>query len=133
MGPEELALLEESGWTRWPARLPEQPVFYPVLNRDYAIRIARDWNVRHSGAGYVTEFDVRAHYLDRFEVHQVGGRTILEYWIPAERLEEFNRNVVGEIRVVDRFLADGTASWLAVSGEVLGVGPQRLAGSPLAE
>ncbi len=37
VGPEELALLEESGWTRWPPRLPEQPIFYPVLNRDYAI------------------------------------------------------------------------------------------------
>lgn len=58
VGPEEPALLEESGWVRWPPRLPERPIFYPVLNRDYAIRIARDWNVKHSGAGYVTEFDV---------------------------------------------------------------------------
>ena len=110
VGPDGLTLLKESGWTRWPARLPEQPIFYPVLNRDYAIRIARDWNVRHSGAGYVTEFDVRADYLDQFEVHQVGGRTILEYWIPAEGLDESNRNVVGEMRSVDRFLAEGTAS-----------------------
>jgi Immunity protein 8 len=33
-GPEELALVEASGWTAWPRRLPEQPIFYPVLNED---------------------------------------------------------------------------------------------------
>src|SRR5216683_848698 len=31
-----------------------QPIFYPVLNQDYAVKIVRDWNVRRSGAGYVT-------------------------------------------------------------------------------
>jgi len=25
--------------------LPDQPIFYPVLNEDYATRIAREWNV----------------------------------------------------------------------------------------
>src|SRR5882757_10241563 len=99
-GPEELALVEESGWRAWPARLPDQPIFYPVLNEDYAVRIARDWNVPHSGVGYVTRFQVRTEFLDRHEVHQVGGQTILEYWIPAEELTEFNDNLVGEIEVV---------------------------------
>jgi hypothetical protein len=102
-GPEELALVEASGWTAWPPRLPEQPIFYPVLNEDYATRIARDWNVKASGAGYVTRFDVNKAYLDRFDVHQVGGQTILEYWIPAEDLEEFNANIVGLIEVVATF------------------------------
>jgi hypothetical protein len=31
-GPEELALVEASGWREWPPRLPGQPIFYPVLN-----------------------------------------------------------------------------------------------------
>ena len=35
-GPEELALVEASGWREWPPRLPGQPIFYPVLNEDYA-------------------------------------------------------------------------------------------------
>ena len=104
-GPQELALVEASGWRAWPPRLPDQPIFYPVLNRDYAVRIASDWNVKASGAGYVTQFDVRRDYLDGFEVHQVGGATILEYWIPAKELETFNDNIVGVIRVVDEFLA----------------------------
>jgi len=102
-GPAELDLLRDNGWKRWPPRLPDQPIFYPVLNEDYAIRIARDWNVPASGEGYVTRFDVRREYLDQYEVHQVGGRTILEYWIPADRLEEFNDNIVGLIQVVHTF------------------------------
>jgi hypothetical protein len=102
-GPQELALVEASGWRRWPPRLPEQPIFYPVLNEEYATMIARDWNVEHSGAGYVTRFAVRRDFLDRYEVHQVGGRTILEYWIPAEDLGEFNDNIVGTIDVVAEY------------------------------
>jgi hypothetical protein len=102
-GPQELALVEASGWRRWPPRLPDQPIFYPVLNEDYAIRIARDWNVKASGVGYVTRFAVRREYLEQYEVQQVGGQTILEYWIPAERLEDFNDNIVGTIEVVHTF------------------------------
>jgi hypothetical protein len=37
----------------------------------------------------VTEFDVDTDYLDGFEVHQVDGRTIREYWMRAEALDEF--------------------------------------------
>lgn len=48
-GPSELDLVRRSGWRRWPPRLPDQPIFYPVLTEDYAIRIARDWNAPHSG------------------------------------------------------------------------------------
>ena len=62
-GPEELVLVEASGWRRWPARLPEQPIFYPVLNEEYATKIARDWNVAHSGVGYVTRFRVHKEPL----------------------------------------------------------------------
>jgi hypothetical protein len=105
-GPEELALIEASGWREWPPRLPDQPIFYPVLNRDYATRIARDWNVKHNGSGYVTRFDVRRDFLDRYQVRQAGGRTILEYWIPAEDLPQFNANIVGLIEVVEEFHAD---------------------------
>ncbi|GLY14721.1 hypothetical protein Kisp01_17360 [Kineosporia sp. NBRC 101677] len=102
-GPEELELVRASGWLRWPPRLPEQPIFYPVLNEDYAVRIARDWNVPASGSGHVTRFAVRKVYLDQYPVHQVGGRSILEYWIPAERLEEFNDNIVGTIDLIRSF------------------------------
>ncbi|WP_460697309.1 ADP-ribosylation/crystallin J1 [Nocardia thraciensis] len=102
-GPEELDLVAASGWREWPLRLPSQPIFYPVLNEEYAIMIARDWNVPASGAGFVTSFNIETAFLDRYEIHQVGGRNILEYWIPAEDLPEFNGHIVGKIEVVHRF------------------------------
>jgi hypothetical protein len=74
-----------------------------VLNEEYATRIARDWNVRQSGAGYVTRFEVRRSFLDNYEVHQVGGQTILEYWIPAEDLGALNASIVGTIKVIAEF------------------------------
>jgi hypothetical protein len=86
-----------SGWRCWPPRLPDQPIFYPVLNRWYATKIAREWNVPSRGVGYVTRFEVTRSYLERYEVHQVGGRDVLEYWIPAAELDEFNRHIVGTI------------------------------------
>ncbi|MFJ7778979.1 hypothetical protein [Streptomyces yangpuensis] len=102
-GPKELALVRELGWRAWPPRLPEQPIFYPVLNEDYAVRIARDWNVKHSGAGFVTRFEVESEFLSRYPVQQAGGRTILELWVPAEELAEFNSHIVGPIRVTHEF------------------------------
>jgi hypothetical protein len=59
VGPQELELIRRSGMREFPPRLPEQPIFYPVLSEEYAIKIARDWNVPASGRGYVTRFRVR--------------------------------------------------------------------------
>ena len=105
VGGKELALISESGYTRFPPRLPEQPIFYPVLDEGYATQIARDWNARHNpdGVGYVTRFRVRTDFLRRYEVRVVGGSEHREYWIPAEELEEFNQNIVGEIEVVAEY------------------------------
>ena len=103
VGPEELALIAASKWREFPPRLPEQPIFYPVTNEAYAIRIARDWNVKASGAGFVTKFDVDAEYLSRFQMQRVGGMLHTEYWIPADDLPEFNRHIVGTIVVTAEF------------------------------
>src|SRR5580658_5987057 len=107
VGPKELALIKGSGWREFPPRLPEQPIFYPVTNEGYAGQIASTWNVKESGTGYVTRFTVRADYLAQYRVEQVGAAEHKEYWIPAERLPEFNRNIVGTIEVVARFPASG--------------------------
>jgi K+ transporter len=109
VGPTELRLIRESGWKGFPPRLPEQPIFYPVTNARYAAQIARDWNVRESGAGYVTRFAVRANYLSNFAIQKVGASEHTEYWIPAEELVLFNENIVGLIEVIQEFGASPTS------------------------
>jgi hypothetical protein len=103
VGPDELSLIARSGMKEFPPRLPEQPIFYPVTTFDYAVKIARDWNVPASGSGFVTEFDVSADYLGNYPIEQAGGREHEEYWIPAEDLPKFNRAIIGHIRVVKSF------------------------------
>ncbi len=103
VGPVELELIRASDWRRFPPRLPGQPIFYPVVQEEYAAKIARDWNVPESGAGYVTRFNVEASYLRRFEVQHAGGRDYAEYWIPAEELEAFNDHIDGRIDVIAEF------------------------------
>jgi hypothetical protein len=102
-GPRELELIRKSGMRAFPPRLPEQPIFYPVLSEEYAVKIARDWNVPASGSGYVTRFDVRRNFLDNYSVQRAGGSAHLEYWIPAEEMNAFNEAIVGEIEVVAEF------------------------------
>ena len=103
VGPEELALIKQTGMKAFPPRLPEQPIFYPVTTEAYAVKIARDWNVKASGVGYVTSFEVDTAYLSRYEVQEAGGREHLEYWIPAEDLPEFNAAISGQIAVTREF------------------------------
>jgi hypothetical protein len=100
VGPAELALIRAAKMRAFPPRLPEQPIFYPVLTEDYAVKIARDWNVKASGAGYVTRFQVLRSFLDRYAVQDAGGRAHQEYWIPAEDLSAFNDAIVGAIEVI---------------------------------
>lgn len=108
VGPKELALIEASGFRAFPPRLPEQPIFYPVMNRAYAAQIASTWNVRDSGAGFVTRFRIRADYLAKFAVQTVGAAVHAELWVPAEELPEFNANLVGPIEVIETYPADAT-------------------------
>jgi hypothetical protein len=106
IGPRELARIRELDWRAFPPRLPSQPIFYPVMNEPYARQIARDWNATKAETGYqgfVTKFRVRAAYARRFPVQTVGGRQHQELWVPAEELDEFNANIVGEIEVVVTF------------------------------
>lgn len=107
VGEKELRLIRESGCREFPPRLPEQPIFYPVLNEEYATQIARDWNTKFNAerSGYVTRFQVRAEFLERYERRTVGGSIHQELWIPAEELPLLNRNIVGLIEVIAEFHA----------------------------
>lgn len=106
VGQAELDLIVASGFRAFPPRLRHQPIFYPVLNEDYAAQIARDWNTKDAASGftgYVTRFRVRAAFLRPYPVQTAGGRQHQAYWIPAEELAAFNEQIVGQIEVIATF------------------------------
>jgi len=104
VGLKELELIAQSDFAAFPPRLPIQPIFYPVLNLEYATQIAREWNTRDpvSGfIGFVTKFEIDDIYAAKFEVQIVGSSQVhQELWVPAEELTEFNGHIIGKIQVV---------------------------------
>ena len=104
VGSAEMALIEATGFSAFPPRLVDQPIFYPVTNEEYAIQIARGWNTKVGDKlGFVTRFKVSADFLAKYERKIVGGQTHEEYWIPAEELEEFNHHLIGLIEAIAQF------------------------------
>ena len=100
---KELDLIEQSGWKKFLPRLVEQPIFYPVMNLEYARQISVEWNVPAYGSGYVTRFEVESNYLQQFNVENVGDRHHNELWVPAKELEAFNHHIVGLIEVIESY------------------------------
>jgi hypothetical protein len=106
VGQKELDLIRDSGFKAFPPRLSHQTIFYPVLTEQYAIQIARDWNTNDAASGfvgYVTRFRIAVDFLAAYPVQTVGSAEALEYWIPAEELDEFNDQIIGRIEVVHEF------------------------------
>ena len=101
VGEHEFALIEASGFQAFPKRLPEQPIFYPVVNLEYARYITSNWN---KPIGYVTAFEINDEYISRFEIHTVGSHIHQEYWIPADELDEFNQNIIGNISIIEKYV-----------------------------
>lgn len=104
IGPEEFELVKKHGFTRWPPRKPDQPIFYPVTNEEYAVEITRRWNVKQYGVGYVTRFHVTEKFIQGYEVHTVGAAHHTEWWIPAEDLDELNTHMVGNIEIIGKYV-----------------------------
>ena len=108
VGTKELELIQESDNQKFPPRLPEQPIFYPVLNEKYASEIASGWNVKYNEdhKGYVTKFEIDDQYYEQFEIHTVGDSYHQELWVPAEELEIFNQHIIGKIQVIHEYSED---------------------------
>ena len=103
VGQAEYDLIAQSGFTAYPPRLPEQPIFYPVLNERYAREIAEKWNKRYADSqytGFVTTFEIDDAYISQFLVQTVGASYHQELWIPAEELENFNHHIIGTISLL---------------------------------
>lgn len=109
VGQKEHDLIRDADYRAFPPRLSWQPIFYPVLDYDYACKIAAEWNTQddeNGNVGYVTAFDIPEDYFETFEVQNVGGMNHNELWVPAAELESFNRMIAGEIRVVKAFYGE---------------------------
>ncbi len=109
VGLEEMILILEAEPHAFPPRKPEQPFFYPVLNEAYAHQIAQDWNTKDKASGYagfVTQFDVDASYLEQFETKTVGESHHQELWVPAEKLAEFNSHIKGNITMIAAYYGE---------------------------
>jgi hypothetical protein len=104
-GPKEIEMVKASGFRRWPPRLPDQPIIYPVTNEEYATQIAREWNVPASRSGYVTRFLIKASFMSRYPIQKVGGENHTEWWIPAQDLEALNDNIIGFIEIIREYHA----------------------------
>ena len=106
VGQREYELIAETGFRRFPKRLPEQPYFYPVTNEQYAVQIARDWNTKDEASGftgYVLRFEVPTEFLRKYPVRTVGSSNHQEYWIPAEELDSFNEQIYEIIKPIACF------------------------------
>jgi hypothetical protein len=109
VGLKELILILDAGAKAFPPRLMWQPVFYPVLNQEYAIDIITKWNLEDENSGYsgfVMRFEVHSTFLAQYEVQTVGALIHQELWIPSEDLEEMNQNIQGEISMTKAFYGD---------------------------
>lgn len=107
VGEKEMMLIIAGHYRKFPARLEWQPIFYPVLDEDYASEIAEKWNTRDEAGnylGFVTRFEVLKDETNKYQVQNVGARNHNELWVPSEELEAFNQAIVGSIEVVKVFI-----------------------------
>lgn len=95
----ELNLIRLSNYEKFPPRLDQQPIFYPVQNLKYALELSQ-WNMHAYGSGYITRFKIKKDFISNFDLKCVGKDYHLEYWIPSEKLDEFNSNIVGKIELI---------------------------------
>ncbi|TYA78609.1 ADP-ribosylation/crystallin J1 [Seonamhaeicola marinus] len=123
IGEKELILIAESGFKTFPPRLEWQPIFYPVLNEQYACEIASQWNTKDEFGnylGFVTAFKVAEDEFLKYKIENVGGTYHNELWVPSEDLERFNNAIVGEITITHVFIGKNfEKSSHAVSQEII--------------
>jgi hypothetical protein len=109
VGLKELELIVKEDFKKFPPRLEQQPIFYPVLNKEYACEIASKWNTKDAFGdylGFVTEFDISNEEFSKYEVQNVGASHHNELWVPAEKLAEFNNAIVGRIKTIKVYIGE---------------------------
>jgi hypothetical protein len=109
VGEKEMVLVIENNYKKFPPRLEWQPIFYPVLDENYASEIAEKWNTRDEAGnylGFVTKFEVLENEVNKYTTQNVGAKNHNELWVPSEDLEKFNQAIIGKIEVTKVFIGD---------------------------
>ena len=109
VGLQELEKILNFGSGKFPDRQVWQPILYIVENYGYAEQISTMWNLKdeNSGfSGYILEFTISDDYMKNYDIKQVGDKTHLEYWIPAEDTKKFNNSLTSKIKIINAFYGE---------------------------
>ena len=109
IGEKELILIAENDYKAFPPRLEWQPIFYPVLNEEYAAEISSKWNTTDEFGnylGFVTKYEITEEEFKKYKVENVGGKIHNELWVPSENLENFNQNIINKIEIIKVFIGE---------------------------
>jgi len=109
VGLKELDLILQTGCRRFPPSLVQQPIFYPVFDRQYACEIAEKRKAEdpNSGyAGFVMQFEIPEEYAKKFTQQPVGALHHRELWVPSKELDAFNAHIFGHIRIINAFYGE---------------------------
>jgi uncharacterized protein len=84
-GQRELDLIAATGYRAFPRRLPDQPIFYPVLTETYATQIA--WMLE-IGAVFIrteTELILKSRRVVPRRLQEAGFSFLFPAWAEAAR------------------------------------------------
>lgn len=102
---EEFRQIEAGGFSMFPARTAEQPLFTALLSHEGAAAIARRMRVNKQAEhkAYVVSFLVEDAYIRQFPVQNSDQPESRALWIPSEEIDILNQHLVGKIRLLDCF------------------------------
>ena len=103
VGPQELDLIREANWSRFPPRLPETAHFLPGVER--GVRETDRARLERKGKRSRICDEVRSIWQLPERIRRPRGWRFSACGIldPAEQLDEFNQNILGKIEVVAEF------------------------------
>ena len=103
VSPSQLAKIINADWQQFFLHSDGQRFFFPKLHASFAEMLARQWEAKVHSAGYVVCFDIQRPFIDRFSLETVAYQEHFEYRIPANVLDQFNRAIWGNIRLLSAF------------------------------
>lgn len=99
VGSNELAWIRRSGWTRFPASLIKEPVFFPFIDDACACKPSVRQTHAVTPVACIIRFHVVKDYLKKYPVLHVGADMRSELHVPPDALDDLNNNIIGLIEI----------------------------------